>query len=186
MDGDAEEVLAEEGEEVIEGEEDEVIDCPEELGDLGVLCNEKIPTTIDELQTNVEKIEQIKDFCSKKYFSAAAESDGAPEKLTAAYEETKKYLSSAMLNVAWSIQNLTTDFTEYIALQEEALDTLGLSLDALNTRLHAQYQHKGSSPLRQAEGRRGYVPRQRTRKLTGEELPESAKPFAPEEGAEGA
>ena len=96
VDGDADEVVVEEGEEVIEGEEDEVIDCPEELGNLGELCNEKIPTTIDELQTNVEKIEQIKDFCSKKYFSAAAEADGAPEKLSAAYEETKKYLSSKL------------------------------------------------------------------------------------------
>lgn len=186
---DVDEVVEEEVEEeevVDEVVEDEVIECPEDLASLGELCNDKIPQTIDDLQTNVEKIEQIKEFCSGKYFAAAAEADGSPEKLAAAYEETKKYLSSAMLNVAWSIQNLTTDFTEYIALQESALDTLGLSLDALNTRLHAQYQHKGSAPLRQAEGRRGYTPRTRTRKLEGAELPELAKPFAPEEGAEGA
>jgi len=162
-------------------EEDEVVECPEELGELGDLCNERIPNTMMELETNVDKIQQIHDFCSKKYFAAASGPDSSPEKLSAAYEETKKYLSSAMLNVAWSIQSLTTDFSDFITLQEDALDALSLSLDALNTRLHSQYLHKGAGPLRQAEGRRGYVVRPCTRKLEGAELPELAKPFAPEE-----
>jgi hypothetical protein len=87
-------------------------------------CSATIPQSLEEVRTSHANVIQISEYC-KGAFQGGNQVE--------IYEQTKKYTTDALLNVAYHIHNLGIQLTHYLQLQSLQLEILDVRIQSVNT-----------------------------------------------------
>ena len=157
----------EEGYEGSEGEEFESA-----IQEMEVLLEETFPAEYQKLEGNGKTISDIAAYCDGAYPTTP---DSKKEKEE--FDKTRKYVTDALLNVAYYVQSVSSIVSSFVALQEEELGRVQSDVQAINEHMRSAYEQKGSNVFRSSECIRSYTPRERVKKLEGDNLPPTAQPI---------
>eukprot|EP00013_Stygamoeba_regulata_P021157 CAMPEP_0177656644 /NCGR_PEP_ID=MMETSP0447-20121125/15694_1 /TAXON_ID=0 /ORGANISM="Stygamoeba regulata, Strain BSH-02190019" /LENGTH=202 /DNA_ID=CAMNT_0019160811 /DNA_START=97 /DNA_END=705 /DNA_ORIENTATION=+ len=130
-------------------------------------CSAAIPQSLEEVRTSHANVIQISEYC-KGAFQGENQAD--------IYEQTKKYTTDALLNVAYHIHNLGVQLTHYLQLQTLELEKLDVRIQSVNSRLQAAHDIAGISATADQSGFKEYRRQTKMRKLEGKDLPARCAP----------
>jgi len=161
------------------GEEEEEVmqEVPEGIDGLAQLSETTIPDAFAQLNQSRETITQIVQFCKDSYSASATGAEGSEEKTAQSFAQTRKYTSNALLNVAYHVQNLATILTTFVDGQLDEIDRMLVDTQSIAERLRSHYDRNGAEVFRPAESTRTFVKQGKCTKLTGDDLPELARPL---------
>jgi len=152
-------------------------EAPECIEGLAQLSEEQIPDAFQQLSQSRDTITQIVQFCKDSYSASATGAEGSEEKTAQSFAQTRKYTSNALLNVAYHVQNLATILTTYVDGQLDEIDRMLIDTEAVAERLRSHYDRNGAEVFRPPESTRTFQKQGKCTKLTGDDLPELARPL---------
>ena len=160
-----------------EGQEEAQAMYAEGIDGLAQLGEETIPDAFQQLTQTRDTIEQIVQFCKDSYSASATGAEGSEEKTAQSFAQTRKYTGDVLLNVTYHVQNLAGLLTTYVERQMDEIDKMLVETQVVSERLRSHYDRNGSEIFRPAESTRTFEKQGKCVKLTGDDLPEFARPL---------
>lgn len=142
------------------------------IQEMEVLLEETFPAEYQKLEANGKTIADIASYCDGAYPTTPD-----PKKEKEEFDKTRKYVTDALLNVAYYIQSVSSLVSNFVALQDEELGRIQSDIQAINEHMRSSYEQKGSNVFRPQESVRAYTPRDKVKKLEGDDLPPTAQPI---------
>lgn len=142
------------------------------IQEMEVLLEETFPVEFQKLEGNGQTISEIANYCDDAYPTTPD-----PKKEKEEFDKTRKYVTDALLNVAYYIQSVSSIVSSFVILQDEELGRIQSDIQAINEHMRSAYEQKGSNVFRPPESIRAYTPRERVKKLEGDDLPATAQPI---------
>lgn len=143
------------------------------IQEMEVTLEETFPGEYQKLEANGNTISDIATYCDTAYPKNGA----YPKKEKEEFDKTRKYVTDALLNVAYYIQSVSGIVSSFVTMQEEELGRIQSDVQAINEHMRTAYEQKGANVFRPPESVRSYAPRERVKKLEGDDIPPSAQPI---------